>query len=477
MKRYLLFFAVTLVTLFFAANTFAQLPQYYNYNTNGTNNSFPFNQAAGKMVQYLYLANDFNTPGPAPAGLITKFSFRIGDTYPLNSTYTNIYIRMGQTALTSFSGAFYAGTLDTVFKRVAGYTINAAGSTWHTFTLDNPFSYDPTMSLVVEIGQCGSTQGTGFSVCNTTVGANRRVWSVGGCPFSYAGQGLQIMNAGISVVPAVPQHYNMNTGTGVNTYPWGQPGQRVHWLITAGSLTQPTPLQQGATITAIYFWMGNTSSATFTDMTIRLGDESITALPPSWYAPAALDTVYYKPSVTLSSTNNAWMVIPLTTPFVYNVSQALIIDVNQCGRTPAPGLYVRQGSGATGQRNYGTPGTCPINYAGQDGQIMNFGVSVIYPTGINNNNNEIPNAYRLEQNYPNPFNPVTNIAFSIPKAGNVKLIVYDMLGREVAVLANGFKTAGIHSVDFDASALSSGVYLYKIEAGDFKDTKKMMLVK
>ena len=476
MKRSIRFFVVSLLALVFASSSFAQLPQYYNYNTQVGRNSFPFNQGAGKMVQYLYLANDFNTPGPAPAGLITKFWFRVSDIDPLNSTYTSLYIRMGQSSITAFSGAFYAGTMDTVFSK-ASYTINAAGGTWHTFTLDNPFSYNPAMSLIVEIGQCASTQGTGFSVCNTTVAGFRRTYSVGGCPFTYFGQGTQIMNAGISVVPAVPQHYNFNTGTGVNTYPWGQPGQRVHWLIRPGTLNLPTPVQQGATITAIYFWMGNTSTATFTDMTIRLGDENITTLPASWYAPAALDTVYYKPSVTLSSTNMAWMVIPLATPFVFDVSQSLIIDVNQCLRTPAPGLYVRQSSGTPATRNYGTPGTCPINYAGQDGQIMNFGIAVTYPTGINNNNNEIPNAYRLEQNYPNPFNPVTNIAFSIPKAGNVKLIVYDMLGREVVALVNEFKQSGNYSVDFDASNLSSGVYLYKIEAGDFKDTKKMMLIK
>ena len=477
MKRSIRFFVVSLLALVFASSSFAQLPQYYNFNTNGENNSFPFNQAAGKMVQYLYLANDFNTPGPAPAGIITKFWFRIGDTYPLNATYTNFYIRMGQTAITVLPASWYAGTLDTVFKRVSGFNITGAGGTWVQITLDNPFSYDPTMSLVVEIGQCGSTQGTGFSVCNSTTSAMRRNWSVSGCPFVYASQNARIMNAGIGVVPLIPQHYNFNTGTGVNTYPWGQPGQRVHWLIRPGTLNLPTPVQQGATITAIYFWMGNTATATFTDMTIRLGDENITTLPASWYAPADLDTVYYKPSVTLSSTNNAWLVIPLATPFVFDVSQSLIIDVNQCLRTPAPGLYVRQSSGTPATRNYGTPGTCPINYAGQDGQIMNFGIAVTYPTGINNNNNEIPTSYRLEQNYPNPFNPVTYISFSIPKAGNVKLIVYDMLGREVAALVNEFKQSGNYSVDFDASNLSSGVYLYKIEAGDFKDTKKMMLVK
>jgi subtilisin-like proprotein convertase family protein len=90
---------------------------------------------------------------------------------------------------------------------------------------------------------------------------------------------------------------------------------------------------------------------------------------------------------------------------------------------------------------------------------------------------EIPNYYALGQNYPNPFNPATTISFALPKAENVKLAVYDMLGREVAALVNAFKQAGIYEVPFDASSLSSGVYFYRLETGSFTETKKMLLVK
>ena len=85
--------------------------------------------------------------------------------------------------------------------------------------------------------------------------------------------------------------------------------------------------------------------------------------------------------------------------------------------------------------------------------------------------------YKLNNNYPNPFNPVTKISFNIPKNTIVKIKIYDMLGREVKVLANNFYNAGMHSVEFNASNLSSGIYIYKMEAGDFKAIKKMMLVK
>jgi hypothetical protein len=103
------------------------------------------------------------------------------------------------------------------------------------------------------------------------------------------------------------------------------------------------------------------------------------------------------------------------------------------------------------------------------------GCGIIVGSNINSSN--IPFAYSLSQNYPNPFNPSTKISFGLPKAGNVKMVVFDLLGREVATLVNEFRTAGNHTVDFNAASLASGVYFYKIEAGDFTATKKMLLVK
>lgn len=84
----------------------------------------------------------------------------------------------------------------------------------------------------------------------------------------------------------------------------------------------------------------------------------------------------------------------------------------------------------------------------------------------------------LNQNYPNPFNPSTNISFNLPTSANIKLTIYNVLGQEVATLINGkAMTSGIHTVAFDASALSSGMYIYRLEAGSFTSTKRMMLIK
>jgi hypothetical protein len=88
-----------------------------------------------------------------------------------------------------------------------------------------------------------------------------------------------------------------------------------------------------------------------------------------------------------------------------------------------------------------------------------------------------PLSFALNQNYPNPFNPSTNIKFSIPEAGDIKLAVYNIVGEEVAVLINGFTEAGFYSVTFNATSLPSGVYLYKLQSANSVETKKMMLLK
>jgi len=90
---------------------------------------------------------------------------------------------------------------------------------------------------------------------------------------------------------------------------------------------------------------------------------------------------------------------------------------------------------------------------------------------------EIPESLQLNQNYPNPFNPTTKIDFALPEASQVSLTVYNMLGQQVATLEDGFLSAGQHSVSFDASDLSSGIYLYRLQAGDQVMTRTLTLVK
>ncbi len=97
--------------------------------------------------------------------------------------------------------------------------------------------------------------------------------------------------------------------------------------------------------------------------------------------------------------------------------------------------------------------------------------------GIQNISSEIPKSFSLKQNYPNPFNPITNINFELPKNSKVKLAVYDALGRELSVLVNEELNAGTYNYKYDASNISSGVYFYRILAGDYNSVKRMVVLK
>jgi len=90
---------------------------------------------------------------------------------------------------------------------------------------------------------------------------------------------------------------------------------------------------------------------------------------------------------------------------------------------------------------------------------------------------QLPKVFALKQNYPNPFNPTTNIRFDLPKNSDVSLVVYDLMGREVSQLVKGHLDAGYHTINFNAAKLPSGVYIYRLQAGDFVSTKKLMLLK
>jgi len=96
---------------------------------------------------------------------------------------------------------------------------------------------------------------------------------------------------------------------------------------------------------------------------------------------------------------------------------------------------------------------------------------------IINIENTFPNSFVLSQNYPNPFNPSTKISYSVPKTSFVAIKVYDVLGKEITTLVNGEKSVGDYEVEFNGRNLSSGVYFYKMQAGDFVETKKLILMK
>ena len=97
--------------------------------------------------------------------------------------------------------------------------------------------------------------------------------------------------------------------------------------------------------------------------------------------------------------------------------------------------------------------------------------------GIDDENYILPDKYLLYQSFPNPFNPSTTIKYSVPNSDIVNIKVYDILGKEVATLLNEYKSPGSYIVEFDGSKFASGVYFYQLKAGNYLDTKKMILMK
>jgi hypothetical protein len=98
-------------------------------------------------------------------------------------------------------------------------------------------------------------------------------------------------------------------------------------------------------------------------------------------------------------------------------------------------------------------------------------------TGVGDDQTGLPGYYQLGQNYPNPFNPTTSIDYSIPVRSQVTLKVYDISGREVATLVDGFEEPGTKTVTFDADGIASGVYVYRLQAGNYTETKHLIVMR
>lgn len=517
MKKISLFFAGFLL-LFFTANLLAQM--HYNYNTAGSNNAFPFNTlpATGKTIQHLFLPGDFNNPTAVSSGNITKIYFRAGTNG--NATYNNIKIRMGLTTDTDLPvGAWYTGAMSVVYDE-AGVNLIGTTGTFFSITLETPFYYDVTKSLVVEIEQCGYT-GTGIGVLTTSTSGSKRHTSVATapppCPHPWLNTGAFLSHTGIDVVPAGVINYALRLPIpGVNTNYVGIPHQAgmvgftnltiEAWVKPGGTTTAATVLNKGAASFDYQLGINATTMVPF----VRL--QGVVALSTGFTVTANIWTHiaatfdgsnvrFYKDGALVST-------VPLAgTPGSSsnemrigrgnadagngNIEELRLwtvartqgaIDSNKCRKFPS------SFSSTTGLRglwhldsNYndsissfnGSPfGTVGFDTVSFPVPGANCNLVGIEPVG-----NIIPRVYELSQNYPNPFNPATTIKFSIPKGGFVELKIYDLLGREVATLVQDPFDAGTYEVTFEASKLSSGIYFYTINSGSFSETKKMMLIK
>ena len=193
-------------------------------------------------------------------------------------------------------------------------------------------------------------------------------------------------------------------------------------------------------------------------------------------------TTCYSPSA-YNVPGTGWQVINLSSPFQYTGGNLLVeicynnssyTEYSTVNSTAATGMfwgrYSDLSSGDGCSTTSWAQSTPPPGRA-------NTRLSLSPITGIVGNENGVPKSFELKQNYPNPFNPVTKINYAVPRAEFVTIKIFDILGREVSTLVNGKLEAGFYTFDFDATSLSSGVYLYKMNAGSFEKTMRMVVVK
>jgi len=167
-----------------------------------------------------------------------------------------------------------------------------------------------------------------------------------------------------------------------------------------------------------------------------------------------------------------------THPGGFNVVSPLSNTTSGFRRLPKSG---NQGATTLAKLNNLPPGTYYWSVQAVDNQYAGSSFSVERQFQVTTSSvggePQVPAAFALKQNYPNPFNPATMIEYALPKSGVVVLTVYDILGREVSTLVNGWNDAGVHQVRWNASGFTSGVYCYRLQCGSYRETKTMILLR
>ncbi len=266
---------------------------------------------------------------------------------------------------------------------------------------------------------------------------------------------------------------NIGTGTTTSNYPyttyWMDGRTQLLYLaseINAGKAT--------GYITKIGFNVISNSSQLMSGFSVKMQHTTNPAIT-GWVTTGW--TTCFSGNYTVPGTG--WQYIDMQTPFQYNGSSNLLIEVcydNSSYTSYSPVNATTMSNVARGYYTDNSSG-CTMTSGSNLSYRPNISLYLSTSTGVGNEPSGVPKSFDLKQNYPNPFNPVTKIQYEVPKASYVSIKIYDILGREVASLVNGDIEAGYYVYDFDASALSSGVYIYKMNAGSFEKTLRMMVIK
>jgi hypothetical protein len=227
-------------------------------------------------------------------------------------------------------------------------------------------------------------------------------------------------------------------------------------------------------ITRIGFNVTTAASQQMNGFNIKM--QTTTASSVTGFINIGWATVY---SGTYTVPGTGWQYIELQTPFYWDGQQNLLIEIcyDNTSWTSNSSVNSTAASGMTWHNHLDNSTGCSLTGGSAQATRPNICMQMNMVVGNKTASSEIPTVFSLAQNYPNPFNPVTAIKYTVPKQNLVKLVIYDIIGREVATLVNEVKQPGNYSVSFDASNFASGVYFYRMVAGDFTDVKKMVLIK
>ncbi|MEG8990930.1 cohesin domain-containing protein [Ignavibacteria bacterium 4148-Me] len=243
-----------------------------------------------------------------------------------------------------------------------------------------------------------------------------------------------------------------------------------------------TPATTGATLSAagVFSWKPNFDQAGVYSVTFKVTDKG--GLSATKTVAIVVNNVNRPPVFTVEIPNNQVVPVhnvPVTFEFIYKAEDPdgdplTFRKVSGPGEISTTGLFTWEPVPDQAGKSY------ILIVEVSDGSLTATSTRTIKVsdtvTGVEEESG-IPNEFMLMQNYPNPFNPTTTIKFALPKESHVKLSVYNILGQEVATLVNGIMQAGYHRVNFDATGLNTGMYIYKIQADGFVMMKKMMYVK
>ncbi len=456
---------------------------------------------------------DFTGITSIPA--ITSGSVYVGISY--NITYYPLFLIAGDQSITTplRAGYFYSPTVgtwmpiqSTIYSSYRAIGVRAEGTVQNFahnisvgpfLSLPANFNAGVQKTIKAKVANLGTSNETGipisFVVNGTqvsTITTNLNSGAVDSVSFSWTptDTGTKILKVISSLasdqyraddtvtttVYVLPTGiYQACWGPGVTpaAYPFetGYMDARTQMIYTAARIG----LGAGATIQNIGFNVYAANPQVMNGFSIKMQNTTNTLIPG--FIQSGWTEVY---SGTYSIPGTGWQFFTLATPFTYAGANLLIeICFNNSSNassstvlsTPVGEQIWHQhsdlpnGNGCTDL----TAGTAQVNLPN-----ICFQTNMI---GMKNINNNIPDRFSLLQNYPNPFNPITDIKYSIPKETNVKLTIYDELGREVITLINEVQKPGTYVAEWDGTNYSSGLYFYKLECEGFSDVKKMVLIK